>query len=330
LHLKLLVTGGTGYIGSYLVHRLSQDERVERIYVLSRSYKDFLNQYGDRMEHVRQDVKDLEGLKAQVERLEPDVVLHLAALIKGNYLEFIGTNVVGTMHMLEAVKDMSIRLFVFASTAANLYGNAIYRPIDEKHPLNPISLYGLSTQLAEDAVKFYALRYEVPAVIFRQTNVYGWAPVMKYALVNALIRSALEEGVLKVFGSGRQQRNLIHISDLARYYEAAIFHQKPEVLRGEVLNVAGPQTTTVMEVAELLRDLLRDKYGLKVEIRHEPRPDRKFEVYDFPISYEKAKKLLGVEARICLRTGLEMELERALKGHGSRKTINYKWLSSET
>jgi len=312
---KLLITGGTGYIGSYLIHVFSRDERVDRICVLSRSYRGFLADYGGKVEHVAQDVRDLPGLREKLKAIRPDVVLHLAAATGKDFEDLLSTNVLGTLNLLEAVRDLPVRLLVFASTAANLYGNARYEPIDEEHPLNPISPYGLSKQMAEDAVRFYARRYGVPALIFRQTNVYGWAPVMKRTLINAFIESALKERVLRIFGTGRQQRNFLHISDLARYYEAAIFHPKPELLGGEVLNVAGPETATISKVAEMLKRLLAEKCGIEVRIVYEDgKRARRHEVYDFPISYEKAKKLLGVEPLIPLEKGLEMELERALSG----------------
>ena len=311
--MELLITGGTGYIGSYLIHVLSRDERVGRIYVLSRSCRDFLANYGDKVKHVAQDVRDLSGLREKLEAISPNVVLHLAAATRGNFEDLLSINVLGTLNILEAVRDLPVRLFIFASTAANLYGNAKYKPIDEEHPLNPISPYGLSKQMAEDVVRFYARRHDVPALIFRQTNIYGWAPVMKRTLINAFIESALKKRVLKIFGTGRQQRNFLHISDLARYYEAAIFHPKPELLGGQVLNVAGPETAAVSEVAEMLKRLLAERYDIEVKIVYEDGTRaRKHEVYDFPISYEKARKLLGIEPLISLEKGLEMELERVL------------------
>ena len=289
---------------------------------MSRRYKDFLRAYEDKISYISQDVTDLRGLREKLAKIKPDIVLHLAAAVKGDYMQLVGTNVVGTIHVLEAIKEVPIRLLVFASTAANLYGNAIYRPIDERHPLNPISPYGLSKQMAEDAVRFYTLRHSVPAVVFRQTNVYGWAPVMKRTLINAFIESALKDGVLRIFGAGKQQRNFLHIDDLARYYEAVIFHDNPEKLRGEIFNVAGPQTATVLDVAKMVKEISEQEFGLKVKIRWEnSEKDKKFEVYDFPISYEKAKKILGVRPRIDLRTGIRIELKRRIKM--SREMGNY-------
>ena len=119
---------------------------------------------------------------------------------------------------------------------------------------------------------------------------------------------------MRIFGTGQQQRNFLHISDLAQYYEAAIFCPEPERLKGEVLNVAGPKTATISEVAELIKKLLAEKHGIEVKIKHEDEGKiRKHEVYDFPISYEKARKTLGVEPKISLEEGLEIELERALR-----------------
>ena len=315
--MRILITGGTGYIGSYLVHKFSQDSRVDEIYIMARHYKDFLSRYKEKVRFMSQDITDLEGLRERIAKIKPDVVLHLAAALKGNYMRFIGTNVVGTIHVLEAVKDQPIRLLVFASTAANLYGNAVYRPIDEGHPLNPISFYGLSKQMAEDATRFYALRFKVPVVIFRQTNVYGWAPVMKMTLINAFIESVLKERKIRIFGTGKQQRNFLHIDDLARYYEAIIFYDDPEELRGEIFNVAGPQTATILDVARMVKEISEKEFNLKVEIRYEDEKRvRKFEVYDFPISYEKARKILGVKPRIDLRTGIRMELKRRMRELG--------------
>ena len=314
IDINLLIIGGAGYIGSYLVYKFSNDHRIERVYVVDvRKPVIFSKYYKGNVMYIEQNIKDFEKLKGTINRLNIDVVIHLAATFKKNILELIETNVIGTMHILEALRDKPITLFIFASTAANLYGNALYRPIDEKHPLNPVSLYGLSKRMAEDAIEFYAKRYGIPTVTFRQTNVYGWAPLMKHTVINTFIRSALSKKEITIFGNGKQQRNFLHIEDLARYYEAAIFHSNPEVLAGEVINIAGPETVTIRQLAEFLKQLLERDYGIKVRLVCRKARGRENEIYDFPISFKKATRLLGVNPKIDLKTGLKIELKRILE-----------------
>ena len=309
---NLLLTGGAGYIGSYLVYKLVSDDRVGTIFVMDVRKPERALEGKHNVIYIEQDLVDADGLREKLGKLDVNVVIHLAALMRGAPQDLLRVNVLGTLNILEALRGKPVRLFIFASTAAHLYGNAVRKPIDEEHPTRPISYYGLSKQMAEDVVRFYVSRHGVPALIFRQTNVYGWAPVPKRTVINAFISSALREGRIIVHGDGRQQRNFLHVEDLARYYEAAIFHGDPKALARQILNIAGPRTTTIGEVAELLKTLLHEEYGIQVDVIYEERPSAEREIYDFPISSEKARKLLGVTPVIDLRTGLIKEIERAL------------------
>ena len=311
--MNLLVIGGTGYIGSFVVREFSRDERIDKVIVLSRKFAPFLKECGEKVVHIPADIADPSSLQKALSSLSLDVAFHLATASGRDMRELLRVNVGGTLNVMEALKEADLDLFIFASTAANLYGNAVYRPIDEKHPLRPISPYGLSKQMAEAAVSYFVEHYGFPAAIFRQTNVYGWAPVMKYTIVNAFIRDAASKGEVTIVGTGEQQRNFLHMTDLFRYYEAAVFHPNKNKLKGEILNVAGPETVTVKRVAELLKEIMREKYGIDIKITYKAPSGKRAEVYDFPISWEKASQLLGVEPKIHLKQGIEMELDRVLK-----------------
>ena len=219
--MNILITGGFGYVGSALIKELAKHEDAA-LYVLD--VKTPPRELAEKAKYITQDITNFKALQEKIKDLDIDIVVHLAAQITGEPSQIMKINVYGTANLLEALRPKKLKLILIASTAAQLYRNAQYMPIDEKHPITPVTIYGLSKYLAEEVARFYHRVYSMPITIFRQTNVYGTAHVQKFTVINKFIEDALTKGYMTIYGDGRQVRNFIHINDLIEYYIRAIYY----------------------------------------------------------------------------------------------------------
>lgn len=199
-----LVTGGAGFIGSHLVKSLSNEASIF-----------------DKAMNPKDDI--LDNKQILIASKSKTRIFHLAALTSvpdslihpEHYFE---TNVKGTFNVLEACRKNDISELIFTSSAA-VYGNPTYFPIDEKHPLNPLSPYGLSKVLGENLINFYAENYGLKASIFRLFNVYG--PGAKGGIINKLRECKLNKTTFPINGDGSQTRDFVHVNDVVKTFISA-------------------------------------------------------------------------------------------------------------
>ena len=299
--MNILITGSAGYVGSALIKELVKHRDI--LYTLD--IKSPPKELAAKTHHITQDMTNLEALKEKLKPLNIDVAVHLAAQITGDSSQIIRINVNGTANLLEVLRFKQPKLTIIASTAAQLYRNAQYMPIDEKHPITPVTIYGLSKHLTEEVARFYYRAHSMPIAIFRQTNVYGLAPVQKYTVINRFIEDALTKGSITIHGDGRQVRNFIHIDDLVQYYMEAIHYPSPERLAGQVFNISGPEECQIKPLAETIVSYIASKTNKKVEIIHGPPsipPEQ--DIHIFNITSRKAQLFFNYKPRITLTDGI--------------------------
>lgn len=299
--MKVLVTGGAGYVGSALLKKLTNYR--DTLYPLD--IKSPPQELAAKTHHITQDLTNLGSLKEKLKLLDIDVVVHLAAKITGDPSQILRINIDGTANLLEALRFAQPKLVIIASTAAQLYRNAQYMPIDEKHPITPVTIYGLSKHLTEEVARFYYRVHSMPIAIFRQTNVYGLALVQKYTVINRFVEDALAKGCITIYGDGRQVRNFIHIDDLVRYYIEAIHYPSPERLAGQVFNISGPEECQIEPLAEKIVSYITSKTNEKIRIVHGPPsipPEQ--DIHIFNISSGKAQLFFNYKPRITLAEGI--------------------------
>lgn len=297
--MKILITGASGYIGSALTKKL-HEENKHTIYSLDvdslpRELENSTNQ-------IKADLTDFNELEEKLNDTDVDIAVHLAAMVRGKPSEVVKINVLGAMNLLEIMRRKNPQLMIVASTAAQLYRNAQYTPVDERHPITPVTPYGMSKQLAEIATNYSHRVHQIPTLIFRQSNVYGQSPNQKPTVINKFIELAKGEGSITVYGDGTQIRNFIHIDDLIEFYMRAINSKKPEVLAGETMNIGGPEQYQIKEIADMIVNFL----GKEIEIRNAPLEiPPESEVYLFKLSTEKAKSLLDYQPNVTVREGIK-------------------------
>lgn len=298
---NILITGSAGYIGSALTKELMRYE--DTIYTLD--VRSPIKELATEVHHIKKDITNLEALVERLRPLNIDVAVHLAAQITGPLPQVLRTNVNGTANLLQALRPHQPKLIIIASTAAQLYRNAQYMPIDEKHPITPVTTYGLSKHLTEEVARFYYRVHSMPITIFRQTNVYGLAPTQKYTVINKFVEDARTKGYITIFGDGRQVRNFIHIDDLVEYYIEAIHYPSPERLAGQIFNISGPEECQIKNLAEKIASHISSRTNKKVEIVHGPPsipPEQ--DIHIFNISSRKAQLFFSCKPKITLAEGI--------------------------
>ncbi len=249
--MKILVTGGAGFIGSHLVDRLVKEGfGVKIIDNLSSGRLENLAQYrGDpRVEVVMGDLKKMEDALKAVDGV--DAVFHFAAnpevrVSTTNPETHFNENVVATFNLLEAMRRKDVKELVFASSSS-VYGEPEQIPVSEDAPIRPVSVYGASKAACENLIHAYTKLYGVKAVILRYANVVG--PRLRHGVVWDLINKLRENpNELEILGDGKQVRSYIYIDDAI---EATIIAWRKSFSNFNVYNVASEDWLTVDEVAD--------------------------------------------------------------------------------
>jgi UDP-glucose 4-epimerase/dTDP-L-rhamnose 4-epimerase len=307
----VLVTGGCGHIGSFVVRKLLQRgvAYVKIIDNLSAYPFNQLEVYcrdilaDDRVEFVKGDIADREVAKKVVQGV--DIVFHLAAYADVaatiyNPDEDFRTNIIGTYNILKASLDAGVKRYVFASSAA-IYGDQPSPPPRESPKFredmkpNPLSTYANSKLWGETQARLFYTLYGFSTVSLRYFSIYGPLQIPKprshsWVVAISLMR-ALNRKPLIVYGGG-QVRDFIHVEDVA---EANVRAAERGGVEGEVVNVGTGKPTRIDDLAVMIRNIVKEKLGIDVEIRYGSRP--KGDPLGGYADTEKMKRLLELEPR---------------------------------
>lgn len=245
---RILVTGGAGFIGSNLVDKLVEiGSDVTVIDNLQAGKESNLKQVMDRINFIRGDIRNGNLIKEIVEDI--DVIFHIAAnasvpnSVEEPRYDF-ETNALGTFNLLDSAKDYSVEKIVYASTAA-VYGNPVYIPIDEKHPINPVSPYGASKLAGERMGFAFMETYNIPFTAIRIFNT--WGPRQpRYVLYDFIKKIKSNPDKLEVLGDGTQIRDYCYIEDMI---DAFLLVAKKGF---GIYNAAGGEPISIRALAELV------------------------------------------------------------------------------
>lgn len=224
--MRVVVTGGSGFIGRHVVARLAaRGDEVSVVDLRPFPDPDISCVVGDLRERAVVDEALAEGT---------DAVVHLAAIT--SVLQSVKdpdgvfrTNVVATEHLLERCRAVGVGRFVLASTNA-VAGDVGRARIDESLVLRPLTPYGATKAAAEMLMSAYAASYGIVTVALRLTNVYGLGMQEKDSVVARLMRAALSGGGIEIYGDGEQLRDYVFVTDVAEAFEHALGFVAPAVL----------------------------------------------------------------------------------------------------
>jgi len=306
-NMKVLVTGGAGFIGSHLVDRLiTEGYSVRVIDNLSTGKMENIQHHIDsgKVDFVKGDIQNAALVKTCVHNV--DAVIHLAAItsvpfsVENPDLTY-ENNVAGTVNLLIASAKEKVLKFVFISSCA-VYGEPCYLPIDENHSRNPISPYAGSKLAAEQFCLGFHKKQLLKATVLRLFNVYGPRQgVNDYSgVITHFINRSRQQLSLIIHGDGSQTRDFVYVLDVA---EAIMSSLKTQATDGEVFNIGFGKPTSVYELAQTVLALV----GLDAAISYEK--PRLGDIKDSYANISKAEKLLGYTPAVSLVNGLRALLE---------------------
>jgi len=309
--MRWLVTGGCGFIGRSLIHRLLADPQNE-LRLLDNftvgtpaDVEALVGNELARIDFVEGDVRDdIATSRAADGR---DVIVHLAAntgvgpSVADPRMDCV-TNVVGTLNMLETCRKHGIKRLVFASSGATIGEGE--PPLHEEMPTHPSSPYGASKLAGEAYCSAYSRSYGIETVALRFGNCYGPSSGHKNSVVAKFIREALAGETWKIYGDGAQTRDFIYVDDVVEALHRAA---TVEGVGGELFQIATSRETTVAELAQTLAAVLRSRGTVVSEPTHvSPLAGEVRRNYS---DTSKALERLGWTARTPLADGLERTVD---------------------
>ena len=313
--MKVLVTGGAGFIGSNLVDALI--DRGDDVVVLDnlttgrRSNIDPALARGAKL--VVEDIREGKLVASLLEAEKPDVVFHLAAQIDVRVStaqpDFdAGINVVGTINMLEAARLAGTKRFIYASTGGAIYGETDVIPTPEDTLIEPEAPYGQAKFAGEGYLGLWTRMHDLSTVSLRFGNVYGpRQDPLGEAGVIAIFCGKLETGGQPtVFGDGRQTRDYIYVGDVVR---ACLLAAESDLCGS--FNVGRGEEVSVLQLVDALRELGGELGMLDSGRTFEPQfaPARMGEVQRSALDPTRSREQLGFSAEVELSDGLRRTLQ---------------------
>ena len=298
--MKVLVTGGAGFIGRWVVKSLLDGHDVVVLDNLCNGNEKTIEEFQRKsnFKFVKADILDRNSLNNAFKEI--DLCIHLAAQTSvqkslDNPDENFQTNVVGTYNVLEACRKNDAKLVLVGTCL--VYDSASYKPINEKHPIKPVSPYAASKVAAEEMAISYLHCYGLPLVVTRPFNTYG--PYQKSntegGVVSIFIKRYLDGENLMVYGDGRQTRDLLYVEDCADFIAKATFC---ESAIGEAINAGTGRDISINNLALMI---CKDE----ARIKHVPHHHPQSEIRKLVCDYSKAGKLLGWEPKTSLEEGIQ-------------------------
>jgi UDP-glucose 4-epimerase len=295
--LKVLVTGGAGFIGSHVVDALvAKGHQVLVVDNLSTGKTEHLNPQAT---FYQVDIRDPE-LEDVFRRERPDLVNHHAAHVDvrrsvEDPRYDADVNIAGSLNLLECARRHGVQRFVYASSGGAIYGEPAYLPCDEKHPLNPLSPYGVSKQTVESYLFVYGQTYGLRHVILRYPNVYGprQDPFGEGGVVAIFASRMLRGQEVVINGSGEQVRDFVHVQDVV---SANLLAQ--EALDGQVYNLG---TGVGTSINQLFASMKSPTGYAREPVHGPPKVGETFKIY---LDATKAREELGWRPEVGLEDGL--------------------------
>lgn len=282
--MKLLVTGGAGFLGSHVVQELA---------ALGHEVNCFDLEPTPHCRSIRGDLLSPDDLLRATKGM--DAVCHLGA-IGDVYLAFekpqlaAAVNATGTANLMEACIENGVEKVIYASTW-EVYGPPQYEPLDEAHPCNPDHPYNITKLAGEQIALAYDKLKGMPTVSLRLGTSFG-TRMRGNSVFSIFIRKAMAGEPITIQGTGEQARQFVHARDVAAAFAAAL----DSPVRGEVFNIAPPRSVSIRELAEMVCARIPTELTFA--------PARAGDIHPAKVSAEKASQVLGWEPMVSFEEGL--------------------------
>jgi len=301
--IKILITGGAGFIGSCLVNKLvEQGHDVVVIDNLSSGKKENLN---PKAKFYEMDVRDSK-ISQIFQDENPETVFHLAAqpiveIAYKNPLETIETNIMGTANILEACRLKGDIKSVVVTSSDKAYGKAEKLPYTETVPLRGDHPYEVSKSSADLITRAYFKTYGLPVTITRFSNVFGPSDINFNRIIPGIFKSILTDTKFLVRSDGKMIREYIYVDDVAN--GCIKLAQNIEKIKGESFNFGSKNIFSVIQIIEKIEDIL------KVKVNYQILNVAKNEIPEQYLDWTKINKVLGWQPEMSFEEGIKKSFD---------------------
>jgi UDP-glucose 4-epimerase len=305
--MKIMITGGTGFIGSHLCDELIRDKHEVILLARNNNKKENIIQNYDKINLEYVDVTHFPELEQSIEKNKPDVIFHLAGETSHkksfeNPMYDLDVNSKSTLCILEKIKNLNLKCkFILGSTFV-VIGKPQKLPVNEESVCNPTTIYGANRLTSENYCKIYNNVYNLDASIFRITNSFGpreqITPIKN--AVNYLIYNAFKGEEVTIYNEGKFFRDLIYISDVVSGIKSIMLSGKP----GNLYWISSGKETWFYELANILQELC----DAKIKYVDPPKYTEKVDVGNFIADNSKLKSL-GWNTNISVKEGVSQTLQ---------------------
>lgn len=296
--MRILVTGGAGFVGSHLCEKLvSMGHQVVSIDNLSTGSEKNLP---DSVQLIKSDVLEIEKYYNDLPEL--DSIIHLSAQTSvpnslANPLFDFKNNAQGTATVLEVARKKKVSDFRMVSSAA-IYGDTQTLPTTEKADKNPMSMYGMSKLISENLALFYSKMYGLSGFIFRPSNIYGprQRNDLEGGVVSIFAKVIAENGIAKIYGDGKQTRDFIYVKDVANFLSSKL----GETESFDTVNLSSGKELSIIDLWVMMCEV----YGYESD-KYEFLPPRIGDIYHSLLSNKKLIDIFDKVSSTEIKEGLD-------------------------
>lgn len=299
--MRVLITGGAGFIGSHIVDLLlAGGHEVLVVDNLSTGKAENVNPTA-KLVHL--DIGDPSLIEVAKE-FGPDAISHVAAqasvaVSMSDPIKDATTNIVGGLNVYRAAVETRCRQFVYITTGGALYGPPEYLPCDEQHPIRPMSAYGLSKWTLEQYLKIL-LPAEIPLKVLRLANIYGprQDPYGEAGVISIFAAKMIQDQPVHIFGDGEQTRDFVYVGDVARAHDLAL-----QVTEPLTVNISSAEPLSV----NALFEMMAEETGYRHEAVHQD--ERKGDIKHSVLANNRALQILHWTPEMPMVNGLRETLD---------------------
>jgi len=290
--MKILITGGSGFIGSNLIPLLSKNHQVSVLDVNSPKLD---------IQFIKADIQNLEVVKDAIK--DCDLVIHLAALVgvesTENFpIKTLEFNINGTKNILEACRHSKVKKIIFSSSS-EIYGQPLSVPIKESDPLIPITIYGISKLTAEEYVKSYSKMYGIDYTILRFFNAYGPNQSQNF-VIPRFVNLALQNKSINIHNDGTQIRAFCHVEDIVKGIYLVL-----EQGNNEIFNIGNDSEPICIRDLSQKIVLMTNSQSEQIFVPFEKSNRNRNEILTRIPVIDKAKDMLNYHPKISLVEGIQ-------------------------